>query len=137
MYIFIYVFYIYIYIYIYIYVVSQVALVVKNPSANAGDAGGWVGSLGGDDPLEEEVATLSSILAWEIPWTLQFSCSVVCNSLRPPGLQHARIPCSAPTPGVYSNLSIESAMTSNHLILCRPLLLLPSIFPSIRVYSNG
>ena len=33
-------------------------------------------------------------------------------------------------------LSIESMMPSNHLILCRPLLLLPSIFPSIRVFSN-
>ena len=33
-------------------------------------------------------------------------------------------------------MSIESAMPSNHLILCRPLLLLPSIFPSIRVFSN-
>jgi len=33
-------------------------------------------------------------------------------------------------------MSIESLMPSNHLILCRPLLLLPSIFPSIRVYSN-
>ena len=33
-------------------------------------------------------------------------------------------------------MSIESVMPSNHLILCRPLLLLPSIFPSIRVYSN-
>ena len=33
-------------------------------------------------------------------------------------------------------MSIESMMTSNHLILCRPLLLLPSIFPSIRVFSN-
>ena len=32
--------------------------------------------------------------------------------------------------------SIESVMTSNHLILCHPLLLLPSIFPSIRVFSN-
>ena len=34
-------------------------------------------------------------------------------------------------------ISIESVMPSNHLILCRPLLLLPSIFPSIRVFSNG
>ena len=34
-------------------------------------------------------------------------------------------------------MSIESVMTSNHLIFCRPLLLLPSIFPSIRVFSNG
>ena len=33
-------------------------------------------------------------------------------------------------------MSIESVMPSNHLILCRPLLLLPSIFPSIRVFSN-
>ena len=33
-------------------------------------------------------------------------------------------------------MSIESVMLSNHLILCRPLLLLPSIFPSIRVFSN-
>ena len=33
-------------------------------------------------------------------------------------------------------MSIESLMTSNHLILCRPLLLLPSVFPSIRVFSN-
>ena len=35
-----------------------------------------------------------------------------------------------------SNMSIESMMTSNHFILCHPLLLLPSIFPSIRVFSN-
>src|SRR5574341_220957 len=34
-------------------------------------------------------------------------------------------------------MSIESVIPSNHLILCRPLLLLPSIFPSIRVFSNG
>ena len=33
-------------------------------------------------------------------------------------------------------MSIESVMTSNHLILCRPLLLMPSMFPSIRVFSN-
>ena len=33
-------------------------------------------------------------------------------------------------------MSIESAMPSNHLILCCPLLLLPSIFPNIRIFSN-
>ena len=37
-----------------------------NPSANAGD---WVRSLGWEDPLEEEMATHSSILDWRIPWT--------------------------------------------------------------------
>ena len=40
-------------------------------------------------------------------------------------------------PSLPKLMSIESVMTSNHLILCRPLLLLPSIFPSIRVFSNG
>ena len=35
--------------------------------------------------------------------SVQFSCSVVSNSLRPHGLQHARLPCPSPTPGVYSN----------------------------------
>ena len=39
---------------------------VKNSPANAGE---HVQSLGGEDPLEEEVATHSSILAWEISWT--------------------------------------------------------------------
>ena len=33
--------------------------------------------------------------------SVQFSCSVVSNSLRPEGLQHARLPCPSPTPGVY------------------------------------
>ena len=49
---------------------AQVVLVVKNPSANAGDIKDpWVWSLGQEDPLEEEMATHSSILAWRIPWT--------------------------------------------------------------------
>ena len=61
----------------------------------------------------------------------------VSNSLRPHGLQHTRPACPSPTPRVYSKLmSIESVMPSNYLILCRPLLLLPSIFPRIRVFSN-
>ena len=48
----------------------QVALVVKNLPANAGDVRDvWVCSLGQEDPLEKEMATHSSILAWRIPWT--------------------------------------------------------------------
>ena len=59
------------------------------------------------------------------------------DSLWNHGLQHVRPPCASPTPGVYSNsTSIESVMPSNHLILCRPLLLLSFNFPSIRVFSN-
>ena len=46
-----------------------------------------------------------------------------------------RPPCPSPTPGACSLMS-KSVMPSNQLILCRPLLLLPSIFPSIRVFSN-
>src|SRR5574337_1122629 len=65
-----------------------------------------------------------------------FSCSAVSDSLRPHGRQHARPPCPSPTPRVYSNSSIESVTPSNHLILCRPLFLPPSVFPSIRVFSN-
>jgi len=63
--------------------------------------------------------------------SLKFSRSVVSDSLRPHGLQHARLPCPSLT-GAYS----KSVMPFNHLILCRPLLLPPSIFPSIRVFSN-
>ena len=66
--------------------------------------------------------------------SVQFSRSVVSNSLWPHGLHDARPPCPSPTPGAYSNS--ESVMPSNHLILCRPLLLLPSIFASIKVFSN-
>ena len=57
--------------------------------------------------------------------------------LRPRELQHARLPYPSLSPGVCSNsVSIESVMPSNRLIFCRPLLLPPSVFPSIRVFSN-
>ena len=68
--------------------------------------------------------------------SVQFSRSVVSDSLPPHGLQHVWLPCPSPTPGAYSNSSITSVMPSNHLILCHPLLLPPSIFPIIRVFSN-
>ena len=58
------------------------------------------------------------------------------DSLQPHELQHARRPCPSPSPGACSISSIESVMLSSHLILCRSLLLPPSIFPSIRVFSS-
>ena len=59
------------------------------------------------------------------------------DSLRPHGLQHARLPCPSPTPRAYSDsTSIKLVMPFNHLILWHPLLLLPSIFLSIRVSLN-
>ena len=58
------------------------------------------------------------------------------DKLRPHEMQHTRPPCPS-TPGVHPNpWSIVSVMPFNHFSLCRPLLLLPSIFPSIRVFSN-
>ena len=67
---------------------------------------------------------------------LLFSRSVMSSSLWPHELQHVRLPCPSPTPGLLKLMSIESVKPSNHLILCRPLLLLFSIFPSIRVFSS-
>ena len=58
------------------------------------------------------------------------------NSLRPHGLQHVRPPCPSPTLEFTQTHVHESVMPSNHFILCHPLLLLPSIFPSSRVFSN-
>ena len=47
----------------------QVALVVKNLSANAGDTRDWIRSLGPEGPLEKGMAIHSSVLAWKISWT--------------------------------------------------------------------
>ena len=82
---------------------------------------------------------MDSVLDLNITITLQFSlaqfsCSVVSDSLWPRGLQHARSITNSRS--LLKLMSIESVMPSNHLILYRPLLLSPSIFPSIRVFSN-
>ena len=68
---------------------------------------------------------------------LLFSHLVKYDPLRPHGLQHTRLSCPSLSPEFALKLmSIESVLPSNHLILCYSLLLLPSIFPSIRVSSN-
>ena len=58
------------------------------------------------------------------------------NSLWPRGLQHTRLPILHCLPEFAQLLSIELMMPANYLILCHPLLLLASIFPSIRVFPN-
>ena len=69
--------------------------------------------------------------------SVQFSHSVVSDSLWPHELQHARPTCPSPTPRVHPNSWPSSQWyQSNHVIFCHPLLLLPSIFPNIRVFSN-
>ena len=74
------------------------------------------------------MATHSSVLAWRIP-----------GMAEPGGLPSMgshRVRLNKRLSSSSSSMSIESVMPSNHLILCRPLLLPPSIFPSIRVFSN-
>ena len=70
------------------------------------------------------VELINSILMYYL-----FSHSVMSDSLQHHGLQHARLPC-------LKFISIESVTPSNHLIFCRPLLLLLSVVPSFRVFSN-
>ena len=66
------------------------------------------------------VQLLSHVRLFVTPWTAAYQASLsITNSQNVPKL-----------------MSIESVMRSTHLILCHPLLLLPSIFPSIRVFSN-
>ena len=79
--------------------------------------------------LEKEMATHSSVLA------AQFTQS--CPTLATPWTP----PCQASLSttnyqSLFKLMSIESVMPSNHLVLCHPLLLLPSIFPSMWVFSN-
>ena len=66
------------------------------------------------------VQLLSHVQFFATPWTAAHQASLsITNSQSPP-----------------KPMSLESVMPSNHLILCCPLLLLPSIFPSIRIFSN-
>ena len=65
--------------------------------------------------------------------SVAYSCLTLCDPMKcsTPGLPVHTNSCSSPKP-----MSIESVMPSDHLIVYHPLLLLPSIFPSIRVFSN-
>ena len=66
------------------------------------------------------VQSLSHVRLFETPWTAAPQASLSFTNSQ----------------SLLKLMSIESVMPSNHLILCRPLLLPPSIFPSIRVFSN-
>ena len=63
----------------------------------------------------------------------QSSCPTLCD---PMNHSTPDLPVHHQLPESTQAMSIESVMPSSHLILCRPLLLLPSIFPSIRVFSS-
>ena len=66
------------------------------------------------------VQLLSPVLLFVTPWTAACQASLAIANFQ----------------SLLKLMSIESVMSSNHLILCHPLLLLPSIFPGIRVFSN-
>ena len=83
------------------------------------------------------------VFCWEaIGWVVSFATVfvvqlVMCNSLQLHGLWHVRLVCPSPISlSLLKLMSTESVMPFNYLILCGPLLLLPSIFSSIRVFSN-
>ena len=70
--------------------------------------------------MQSSVKLLSRVRLFVAPWTTAHQASLsITNSWSPP-----------------KPVSIKSVMPSNHLILCHPLLLLPSVFPSIKVFSN-
>ena len=68
--------------------------------------------------------------------SVQFSCSIVSDFATPWTAAHQAFLSITKSWSLLKLMSFKSVMPSNHLILCCPLLLLPSIFPSIRVFSN-
>ena len=75
---------------------------------------------GAKDGGQSSVQSLSRVQLFVTPWTAARQASLsITNSWN-----------------LLKLMSIESVMPSNHLILCHPLLLLPSIFPTIRIFSN-
>ena len=76
------------------------------------------------------------LLPWSFLPLLLFSHSVVSDSLRPHGLQHASFPVLHCLPEFAQTHVHWVEIPSNHLILCHTLFLLPSVFPSIRFFSS-
>ena len=68
--------------------------------------------------------------------SVQFSCSVVSDFVTPWTAAHQASPYITNSRSLLKLMSTELVMPPNHLMFCRPLFLLPSIFPSIRVFSN-
>ena len=92
-----------------------------------------VRSLGREDPLEEGMATASSVPAWRIPWTeepgglqsmLLFSHALVSDCCDPMDCSTQSFPVLHRLLELLKLRLIESVITSNYLILCRPLLLM-------------
>ena len=116
--------------------------VVKNLPANAGDLGliprsGRSPGRGNDNPLQNSCLENSmDRVAWWATVSVQFSCSVTSDCATPWTAACQTSLSITNSQSLIKLMSIELVMPSNHLILCHPLLLLPSIFPSIRFFSN-
>ena len=85
---------------------------------------------------QQDASVLNTMQSMRRFSSVQFIHSVGSNSLWPHGLQHTRPPCAPDSQSLPKLMPIELVMSSNHLIFYCPLLFLPSIFPSIRVFSN-
>ena len=87
-----------------------------------------------DSPVSSESSSLQSWpLTTAVCFSVAKSCLTLCN---PMGCSMSGFPVLHYLPELLKLMSIESVMPSDHLILCHPPLLLPSIFPSIRVFSS-
>ena len=90
-----------------------------------------------DHPEQSVVICVETFTALTVCFSsVQFSPSVVSDSATPWTAAHQASLSITNSQSLLKLMSIESVMTSNHLILCHPFLLLPSIFPSIKVFSN-
>ena len=97
-------------------------------------------SMGLQRVRHDRATSLTSLLFSAVKCfsSVQFSSSVMSDSLWPRELQHARPPCPSPTSGVYSNsLSIESVMPSSHLILLSPSPSCPQSLPASGSFPMG
>ena len=95
---------------------------------NPMDSGAWQATVHGGHRMSQiqlsnsvsSVQLLSCVQLFATPWTAAHQASLSITNSR----------------SIFKLMSIESVIPSKHLILCHPLLLLPSIFPSIRVFLN-
>ena len=127
---------------------------------NPRDGGAWWAAVYGVAQSQTQMKRLSSsssssskhnllwslalwtVYSWQEAWpegqVVAIVESLSGDPLGPHGLQHTRLPCPSLslTLSLLIFMSLQLGMLSNHLILCCPLLLLPSIFPSIKVFYN-
>ena len=103
--------------------------------------GTWIQSLGREDPLEKEMATYSSVLAWKIPW-MEETGRLQARQLASP-VEEARCKCWLVKNNVkHCPFNVKSYPVLNPTLICIYIslinitLFLTSIFPSIRVFSN-